>query len=312
VLKLDLRKTPAAILAIEDDSSRAAWLTSTIRDRLHAQLVVARNVREASRILATQIPDLVLVPSLLSPADEAALKNVLRTNPAAAHVQMLSTPLMLQEVETGSRGFLERFRREKTSIIPPDDRQALSFAEQIAASLKRALEQRPAAAAMDPPAATNEPEAPVETDSNLNDDESEIAETASAADLPSIAPQDPIPFNLRRNDMFALESGSGPAPDGDDAPDWAGEVGTGSISLTAANIGDWTEAADGMPSRNIALSAPQARSRRSGREAWQDLDPLDTGFLTLLTRLNDVTGRRAAALADPLHATPAAEEARSR
>src|SRR5690349_891659 len=113
--KHDTRQT-ASILAIENDRSRVEWLTNTIRERLHAQLTVAANAREASKMLARRVPDLILVPSLLSPADEAVLMDVLRNNPGAAHVQMLTTPLFVQaEFEPESRGFLERFRREKTS-----------------------------------------------------------------------------------------------------------------------------------------------------------------------------------------------------
>jgi hypothetical protein len=229
------------------------------------------------------------VPSLLSPADEAVLMDVLRNNPGAAHVQMLTTPLLVQaEFEPESRGFLERFRREKTSILPPDDRQAMSFAEQIASSLKRALEHRPAVEAVqEAPEPSSEPDVTVESQAADIEIESEEPE------LPSIAPQDPIPFNLRRNDMFATESGDA-AVETDDAPDWSGDVGSGSVSLTAETLDDWSNAgaAEHDSLGGMALTArpfERLASRRSSREAWQDIDPFDAGFLALLARLHAIT-----------------------
>src|SRR2546428_13037143 len=80
------------ILAIEPDRRQAAQLTGVIR-RVGAELVLAKTTEHALDAIGSQVPDLVLVPALLSPQDDAALAGALRVIAAAAHARILTTPV---------------------------------------------------------------------------------------------------------------------------------------------------------------------------------------------------------------------------
>ena len=81
------------ILAIEPDRRQAAQLTGVIR-RVGAELVLADTTGHALDAIGSRVPDLVLVPALLSPQDDAALAAALRVIAAAAHVRILTTPVL--------------------------------------------------------------------------------------------------------------------------------------------------------------------------------------------------------------------------
>src|ERR1700757_4679188 len=82
------------ILAIEPDRRQAALLTAVIRKRVGAELVLADTTERALIAIGTKVPDLVLVPALLSPQDDAALATALRVIASAAQVQMLTIPVL--------------------------------------------------------------------------------------------------------------------------------------------------------------------------------------------------------------------------
>ena len=75
------------ILAVEPDRRQAAQLTSVIR-RVGAELVLADTTEHALDAIGSRVPDLVLVPALLSPQDDAALAGALRVIAAAALVPL--------------------------------------------------------------------------------------------------------------------------------------------------------------------------------------------------------------------------------
>ena len=84
----------ALILAIEPDRRQAAQLTSLIRRHTGAELVLADTTERAIGAIGHRVPDLVLVPALLSPQDDAALAEALRAIAGAAHVQTLTIPML--------------------------------------------------------------------------------------------------------------------------------------------------------------------------------------------------------------------------
>ena len=81
------------ILAIEPDKRQAAQLKVLVKNRLHADLVLADTTELALEAIGNRIPDLVLVPALLSPEEDGALNAALRVIAAAAHVQTLTIPV---------------------------------------------------------------------------------------------------------------------------------------------------------------------------------------------------------------------------
>jgi hypothetical protein len=132
------------ILAIEPDRRQAAQLSVVVRKRVHAELILVDTTERALEAIGNRMPDLVLVPALLSPQDDAALAAALRVIAAAARVQMLTIPVLggpRREAAVG--GVLSALRRGKPKAAEPDGCDPAVFAEQIASYLERAAQERP-------------------------------------------------------------------------------------------------------------------------------------------------------------------------
>jgi len=80
------------ILALEADPTQANMIRHVARDIVQADVAVVDSLDAALRVLHAETPDVVLVPALLSPTDEADLLSAIRRRPDAAHVEMLTTP----------------------------------------------------------------------------------------------------------------------------------------------------------------------------------------------------------------------------
>lgn len=141
------------VVAIVPDREQARRVEAVVRGRVGADLVAGATARQALAALDGRIPDLILIPALLSPRDEAAIAERLRElGPAAAHVQAITVPLLDDERGAGRarRSPLRLLRRKR----PPEATTRCDpavFAEQVAAYLERARAER---------AAINEPPAP--------------------------------------------------------------------------------------------------------------------------------------------------------
>src|ERR671910_3249399 len=104
----------ALILAIEPTRRQAAQLTDLVRTRVRADLVLAETTEGALGAIGNRVPDLVLVPTLISPQDDAALAGALRVIATAAHVNMLTIPVLADPAAAQSKpsGLFGRFRRQ--------------------------------------------------------------------------------------------------------------------------------------------------------------------------------------------------------
>src|SRR3954462_13701186 len=91
----------AIVLAIEPDRRQAAHLAAIVRHQGHAELLIADTTEGALDAIGNRIPDLVLVPALLSPQDDAALAAALRVIAAAAHVRTLTIPVLASGTGAG-------------------------------------------------------------------------------------------------------------------------------------------------------------------------------------------------------------------
>src|SRR5262249_26276659 len=102
----------AIILAIEPDRRQAAHLSAVVRHRVGAELILADTTEGALNAIGSRVPDLVLVPALISPQDDAALAAALRVIAAAAHVRILTTPVFSNGTRRGDDGggLLSRFQ----------------------------------------------------------------------------------------------------------------------------------------------------------------------------------------------------------
>jgi hypothetical protein len=134
----------ALILAIEPDRRQAAQLARLIQTRVGgAELVLAETTEQALGAIGNRVPDLVLVPALLAPQDDATLAAALRVIAAAAHVQMLTIPVLAPA--GGARqplGVLARLRRKRPEPQAPNGCDPNVFGDQIAAYLAEAAAER--------------------------------------------------------------------------------------------------------------------------------------------------------------------------
>ena len=134
----------ALILAIESDHRQAAQLVQIVRHRLGAELILAETFEAALPAIGNRVPDLILVPALLSPEDDAALKFVLRVIAHGSHVQVLTTPMFAGSRSKSPRGVLTGFLRGRTTSAvtgcEPEE-----FGKHIASYLKEADQKRAAA-----------------------------------------------------------------------------------------------------------------------------------------------------------------------
>ena len=124
------------ILAIEPERQQAALLSGLVRGRLRAELVLADTTEQALVAIGDRVPDLVLIPALLSAQEDAALAGALRMIAAAANVQMLTIPLLAAPARVVERpGVLARWRRSKQAVPTAAGCDPAVFAEQIASYL---------------------------------------------------------------------------------------------------------------------------------------------------------------------------------
>lgn len=140
------------ILAIEPDPRQAAQIATIARHRIGAELMLAGTTEQALDVIGDRVPDLVLVPALLSPQDDAALAAALRVIAAAAHVRTLTIPVLATgpKKRARSEGMLAKWRRGKDNPEVPDGCDPAIFAEQISDYLREAAAERAALAALEP------------------------------------------------------------------------------------------------------------------------------------------------------------------
>src|ERR1700722_4074912 len=133
----------ALILASAPDRRQAAQLTSLIRARVNADLVLAETAEQALHLIGDRVPDLVLVPALLAPQDDATLAGALRVIAAAARIQMLTIPVLAatsRKKQPG--GVLAKWRRLRAEPAASGGCDPAVFGDQIAAYLAEAAAER--------------------------------------------------------------------------------------------------------------------------------------------------------------------------
>src|SRR3984957_5921178 len=133
----------ALILASAPDRRQAAQLTSLIRARVNADLVLAETAEEALHAIGSRVPDLVLVPALLAPQDDATLAGALRIIAAAARIQMLTIPVLAPiSRKKPPSGVLAKWRRLRSGPAASGGCDPEVFGDQIAAYLAEAAAER--------------------------------------------------------------------------------------------------------------------------------------------------------------------------
>jgi hypothetical protein len=186
------------ILAIEPDRRQAAQLSAVVRKRVNAELILVDTTEGALDAIGNRMPDLVLVPALLSPQDDAALAAALRVIAAAANVQMLTIPVLGTPRPAASPGgMLSVLRRMKPRAAEPDGCDPVVFAEQIASYLERAAEE--------PPRAMTERAVPERDVPEIAVRESAVPETAMADSPPPYESPSLAAFAAVKGASWAVE-----------------------------------------------------------------------------------------------------------
>ncbi len=133
------------ILAVEPDRRQAAQLAGIIRHYVGAELILADTTEGALGAIGRRVPDLVLVPALLAPQDDAALASALRVIAAAAHLRTLTIPVFANGVSHKKRsGMLARLGLGREVNKVPDGCEPSVFAEQVMAYLRESAADRAA------------------------------------------------------------------------------------------------------------------------------------------------------------------------
>lgn len=241
------------ILAIEPDRRQARQISAMVRAHLAAELVIAGSTARALKALGERVPDLILTPALLAPADEAMLAERLRElGQAAAHIQTVTIPILSEMAESGrERGMLSALRRERPGEATETGCEPTVFINQVAAYLQRAAQERQTPAMVDAPSTSTDP-APTET----------VAEERGT--------EDPAP----------------PAPPSQLA-EWL------DLDQVMAAITDDSTPADQPPAsppepQDYVSSPPQRANEEPVDDEWVLFDPHQRAFPALLAKLNAI------------------------
>jgi hypothetical protein len=82
------------VIAIESDRQQAAELAQVVRQRVGAELLLAGSLDEALSALRSRVPDVMLIPALLTSKEDAALTETLREVAGPLAVPILITPTL--------------------------------------------------------------------------------------------------------------------------------------------------------------------------------------------------------------------------
>jgi hypothetical protein len=125
------------IVAVERDREQIDQLTA-VAVRVKAELQLADSIDSALRLIDAELPDVVLIPALLSSRDALALGSRLRDlGASAAHVQMLTIPRFEPSASLAA-GRMLSFRRRKKASALVQTTAVDSFADQLTVYLDRA------------------------------------------------------------------------------------------------------------------------------------------------------------------------------
>jgi hypothetical protein len=130
------------ILVIEADPRQASAIRHIVCDLIKTKLTLVDSIAAAVDALATDTPELILLPPIISAADEAELRRALRRLPAAAHVEMQATPMLETPGQTTHAAEQARGRRPAGLAVTHVDADVQAFAAQVSSCLERARSQQ--------------------------------------------------------------------------------------------------------------------------------------------------------------------------
>jgi hypothetical protein len=126
------------ILAIEADPRQASAIRHIVCDLIKTKLTLVDSIAGAVDALEIQTPELILLPPIISSADEAELRRALGRLPSAAHVEMHATPMLETPGQTTNAAEQARGGRPAGLTETNVDPDVQAFAERVSSCLERA------------------------------------------------------------------------------------------------------------------------------------------------------------------------------
>jgi CheY-like chemotaxis protein len=124
-----MKPIASRILALEPEPERGRRLEELIRERVDAEVIVARSWDDAAAAMASHLPDVILISSLSPPADEAKLLQHLRELDTDRDPAILFVPPVVDEqrsaADSGWRFSLTAWRSRARARWPPYDVDAI-------------------------------------------------------------------------------------------------------------------------------------------------------------------------------------------
>lgn len=138
--------TTPFILAIEPDARQASRVAALAGTHVHADIEVVDSLEAVMRVLDIRVPDLILTSLLLSPKDDAALMQRLRTiDTGGEPVPTLVVPVLASSTvpaAAGDGGLLRRLRKPRGGQPLTEGCAPGVFATQVNEYLARAQSER--------------------------------------------------------------------------------------------------------------------------------------------------------------------------
>lgn len=132
------------ILVLESDPAQIETIRDIVCNVLGTELTLVDSIDDALETLQVTTPDLVLLPALVSPTEEAKLVTFLRKHPHGAHIETLFTPLIGKKeksTESPTRGWL-RWRSHRSASAAASIDETTLFTERLTVSWHSARERR--------------------------------------------------------------------------------------------------------------------------------------------------------------------------
>jgi hypothetical protein len=131
------------VLALETDAGQEATLRQVVCGAVGARLRLVRSVDTAIQALRDETPDVILMPALVSPAEEAQLLDSLRSLPNGTYIEVLITPPLAAPVtaDAPSRFWLRSIARRRTEPQAAGN-ELRYFEERLLWSFERARDRQ--------------------------------------------------------------------------------------------------------------------------------------------------------------------------
>lgn len=276
------------ILAIEPDRRQAAQVTAMVRAHLSAELVIAGSTAKALKALGERVPDLILTPALLPPADDTMLADRLRElGPAAGHIQAVTIPILSEAAggEDQERGMLSALRRDRSRGTANEGCEPTVFVNQVAAYLQRAAQERQARTMVDD-ATREQPPADQPTSGENPQSAASAPELAEWIDIDqvmaaiSVTPDQPVAS------AAPVASPTPPTPVASAPPVVVSSV---APPVVVSSIAPRVVASP-PPQDHASSTRHDAREEEIADDQWVFFDPCQCGFPALLAKLESIAG----------------------